>query len=137
MRRFLSPRYITPYAVVIGLTALALLYIPALEAIRTPGLTVIAIGAAIVIGQIEYRRLRAERLIASLNGRLLKLTNALSELRAFIGEDTFRALPRADRQRLRRVESDLGNLAAIIQGFRDLDEYIEEVTERVTRAHDD
>lgn len=131
MKQLFDPRRsLTIYAIVCGIAALALLYIPALQPIHTPGLTAIAIGAAIIIAQLEYRRRKAENVLASLNGRLLKLTSALTELRIFLKGTTFKALPGKERQRLRQIENDLGNLVTVIQGFRDLDEYIREVAAR-------
>ena len=131
LKRLTNPQRFTPYAVILSLATLALIYIPALEPIQHPGITIIALTAAITIAYLEHRRQhneKAARLVDTLNGNLLKMVEALELVREIMNETAiWDALPARIKKKLRLIEDRLGNLAAKVQGYRQFAELRDQV----------
>lgn len=126
LRQLVNPRRITPYAILSGLVALALVYIPTFEIIRLPGIVTIAIWAATSVIWLEYCKDQndaAAKRLDTLNGNILRIVDALNSIRKITNDEPiWDALPGWVKEDLVQVEDHLGNLAAKMQGFREYDE---------------
>lgn len=117
MRRFLR-RLGRVMLLAIGFTLLVLL--AQLLPIFGPYHDVFVVVMVIVAPVVLFMELRRQARLATINGNLLLIREALTTLRLVIKDPVWDSLPPRVRKNIAVAEDQLGTVATYYQGFRDL-----------------